>query len=160
MFDKIHAGGYALYLLASVAFVVLQDTVEWVSHLPDTTLAGLGLLFSVIGGLLSYLSEVKTLAESKSGKQASLRASVSFAIGVGLIVGLLSYAPLIVERKSPTSWLALILISGFVNQTFLALVKVSGKKRAMRYLDITQADLDEEDTHIPSSKSSRTRTKK
>lgn len=123
-------GGFAF------AVLLFQETTNYLAMLPDTTLAGLGLAFTAVGGIVSYFWENK-----RTGK-ASLRTNIAFAIFVGLVVGLLTYNSLVVERHLVTLWMALLLISGFANQGCLILIQKAFHKKAMDILHITDADLE------------------
>lgn len=128
------------YGFFAFAFLLFQETTNYLAMLPDTTLAGIGLLVAGFGGGISYLSENK-----RTGK-ASLRTNVAFAIFVGLVVGLLTYNSLVVERHLVTFWMALLLVSGFANQAALLLIQKAFQKQAMDFLHISNADLEQNGT--------------
>lgn len=100
--------------------------------LPDTTLAGIGLLMAGIGGVASYYSELK------KNKKASLRSNLGFAIMVALVFGLLSYKYLVITCQVPAVWFAILLISGFANQVLLKVIEVSAQRNAEKILHITE----------------------
>jgi hypothetical protein len=118
-----------------IATFTLFLQVNYLDQLPDTTLAGLALLLAGFGGVLSYYSEKRENAEAK------LRANISFAIGIGMIVGLLSYQKLVVESQSAAWWLALILGCGYANQGLFKVLRIGSRKKAMELLHITEADM-------------------
>ncbi|MCD9188255.1 MAG: hypothetical protein LUM44_17700 [Pyrinomonadaceae bacterium] len=135
-FSSVYAG------FCAFAFI-LQPVLNYTALLPHPTLAGLCMLMSAIGGILSYLWERKT------NPRASLRTNIAFAWGLGIMVGLLTYDYFVVQRQMVNYWLGSFILMGFANQVIWGLLAVFVKKEGSRYLNI------KEDGQTPAKKGKR-----
>lgn len=127
----LFTASYGALMFSVLLFQVAND---WASQMPDTTLAGIGLLMSMFGGVMSFLWE------KKKNEQASLRTNITFALGIGIMVGLLTYNSLCVQRQMVAVWLAVLMASGFSNQMLWGLVVVKTKKSFSRIFDEASTD--------------------
>jgi hypothetical protein len=120
----------SFYLLAASSLLLFQAANDWASQMPDTTLAGIGLLMSAFGGLMSWLWE------KKKNENASLRTNITFALGIGVMVGLLTYNSLCVQRQMVAVWLAVLMASGFSNQMLWGMVVIKTKKGFSKIFEV------------------------
>lgn len=112
-----------LYATFGALVMVAQNTSDYMASLPNTTLAGFGLGLAAFGGVVSYVWE------KKQRKQASFRNNITFALGVGIFIGLISYDRLVVQNGMVNYWLGLLMAAGFANQMCIGLMALFARKR-------------------------------
>jgi len=119
------------------AFMLAEQALDYTAKLPHPTLAGVGLIVAGIGGVMSWLWE------RRKNKNASLRTNISFACGIGILVGLLSYDYLVTKNDAVNLWLGCLIAAGFANQVCWGLVAIVVRKKVS---DVFHLEQDGENT--------------
>jgi hypothetical protein len=131
-----------IYASFGAIALAVQSTSDYMAALPNTTLAGIGLALAMAGGVLSYFWE-----KSKR-KNASLRTNIVFALGAGVVIGLISYDRLVVQYGMVNFWLALLIASGFSNQMCLGVMSLVLRRRLADFWRIKDKEIDDnENSH-------------
>lgn len=126
-----------LYGFFAVFLLMLQQTLDYTAALPHPTLAGIGLIASAVGGTVSWLWE------RRKNPRASLRTNIAFAMGIGILVGLVSYDYLITSKSLVNLWLGCLIMAGFSNQLCWGLVALITRKKITEIFKLQEEETEQ-----------------